>query len=158
MSNRTSILDSFSEPFDFSYMPPHIADDIYWVAVECARLALSWYGHDDEESMGKAHAAIKNVFISKCGLNCSWLEDCNKVDNFDIVTAMENQEIVERIAAGAELEGLTMVDWVIRAINKQFVEDSIAKAERDGELVWNGEYRDRKPVFVNAQTFRKMVN
>lgn len=158
MSSKKSALEYFSEPIDFSYMPPHIADDIYLVAVECARRVLSWYGHDDEESMGKAQAATENVFIGQFGLNCSWLEDCNKVDNFDIVTAIETKEVAERIAEGAEMEGLTMVDWMVRAINRQFVEDSVAKGEREGQIVWTGEYRDRKPVFVSAEIFRKAVN
>lgn len=158
MSSKKSALDFFSEPIDFSYMPPHIADDIYLVAVECAKDVLACYGFSDERALRAASEAADLFFIGKHGLNCSWLEDSNKVDNFDIVTAIETKEVAERIAEGAEMEGLTMVDWMVRAINRQFVEDSVAKGEREGQIVWTGEYRDRKPVFVSAEIFRKAVN
>ena len=85
-----------------------------------------------------------------------------KEDDFassiDITSVIDTEKFAEMIAEGAEMRGVSMVEWMQIAIQNQFVRDSIEKGERDGDLVWTGQYRDCQPVFVRANYIKGKIN
>ena len=76
----------------------------------------------------------------------------------DFTKLLDNQETIERIAEGAEMRGLNMVQYMMLALNNQFVRDLFERWEGEGLVVRTGEYRDGEPVFVDAGLLGKNAN
>lgn len=76
----------------------------------------------------------------------------------DFTALLDNEATLERIAEGAEMCDLTMVQWVLVAITNQWVRDKFLQWEDEGLVVRTGEYRNGEPVFVDAGLLGKNAN
>lgn len=67
--------------------------------------------------------------------------------------------INERIYEGAQMKDLSMVDWIVRAINMQFVRDCVEKGEQDGTITFTGRHdSNNQPIYAATECIKRGLN
>lgn len=151
--------DSVSS-LNLAWVPTYLADIVVELAEKAVFQSLIAVGCDEDTSKKEAAYSANYVFVGEHGMLLSWMSEAQDkaAQDINIGEVADTKKFAEMIAVGAEMRGVTMVEWMQISIQNQFARDSIEKGERDGDLVWTGQYRNRQPVFVKANHIKGRMN